>query len=262
MPMSKSAYEQVLGRKLTDEEYANLSAPSLAMTATGPKLSMPSLGSAYSFGGSANPQTSRPADAYSGSALGAGDKRGSDRGIYAKGADGKMYHFQSSDEFFAAHKNNPSLFGSKTDTKYSGKPMMPNGGTAADRITAETGGAGTIAAKSKADPAPKPVEEKRTAPTAPASYAGMERPPAEPTPNAPIVTSAPAAKIAPPAPKFGVGMTNAPAGSLGIAPKIGQAVTNAPEATENTVIDLWNALNGDDDPYDHIIGEERKKHGL
>jgi hypothetical protein len=57
-------------------------------------------------------------------------------------------------------------------------------------------------------------------------------------------------------------MTNAPSGSLGIAPKIGQAVTNAPEATENTVIDLWNALNGDDDSYDAIIGEERKKHGL
>jgi hypothetical protein len=255
--MSKSAYEQVLGRKLTDEEYANLSAPSLAMTATGPKLSIPSLGSAYSFGGSANPQTSRPADAYSGSALGVGDKRGDGPGIYAKGADGKLYHYNSAEDFFAAHKANPSLF-NKVDP---GRKLV-GGGTAAEKMTAETGGSGTVAAKSKADPMPKPVDEKRTAPTAPASYAGMERPPAEPTQNAPIVTSAPAAKIAPPAPKFGVGMTNAPSGSLGIAPKIGQAVTNAPEATENTVIDLWNALNGDDDSYDAIIGEERKKHGL
>lgn len=233
--MTKQAYEQVLGRKLTDAEYGKLSGAASPGNGFLEKVGMqPAAPVKPMFAASpAPPQMDRV-----GSGLGAkpGEGRGPEQTINAKGADGKLYRFNSADEFFAAHKANPSLF-----NKVDPGRKLEGGGTAAQKMTAETGGAGTIAAASKAD-APPP--EKRDAPTAGPSLVGMDRPPAAPMPNAPIVTSAPAAKVPAVHPAYKSGM------SIG---NESASVFNDPAgATADSISDLWEA----------IVGDARKKHGL
>lgn len=219
MPAPKSDYEKALGITLTNEQYAKLTAPP---------------------GGGAQ---ARPADAYEGAKLGAGEKRG----------------------------NMPAA-----PTVIS-KPLA-NGGTSYDWINAETGGGAVAKAPMVAKPK---VAAKRDVPSVGATPVGMDRPP--PAPPAPkvVTMTAPAGQMtyAPPKPKmpayaegmddhFAVQQDGIPA--LNYAKIAGQQIKSAYEHKNVSVpspvevaADAGNAIaDGSSDLWEAIIGDERKKWGL
>jgi hypothetical protein len=270
MPMSKSAYEQVLGRKLSDAEYGKLSG---AATQDRPVVEA-DLYKPSGINASA-PNTSLKKSAYAtshpihsgiggetfggGSALGGGQSMieanttGSRATVHDKlgGTGGGGYGYgttntPSSAAYLDKMPTKPSTqFNSDdapkktwSETSVGDKPIFPkNNGKASGTplqklVRAPIDGEGDTRVKSvMAAPASAVYGP---APKAGAPYAGGT------LPNVPVT-----------APSFAAGATNTPT-KTPVHSQVAPLIDAAGEEVTDDVTDMWNL----------IIGEERKKHGL
>lgn len=246
--LSKKEYEQALGGKeISDADYAKL-----ARAASGMNNTPDGYTSTKQPMGSTMPstKTSRDPSDYDGARLGSGPGRDAEGSITVYGSDDKKHKFSDGAAFGKANAADPKMYGSKPEPPLkNGSTLVVGGGTAADRMKAESGAPWAPAATEKRAPGP--------------SYAGAERSASPPAPPAAVITSAPAGQVqyAPPAkPVYGQGVANMPYGQnvpgvTGAMQSAGVAPTPTP-----TDADRLQAMEHGDD-YDSIIARARKAWG-